>query len=146
MTRLIYTNYLKDKYFNINEQYYERFKFKENKFEKLICKAPFDILFMDIEFTELLIKTIESRIEVQSKIIPNFRESIKQDIQKIFNYEGDVQRLKITPFFTNNFNFITCFYCNKDFINNFEENTEKLVSTFQLDHFYDKGDISISST
>ncbi|WP_226800315.1 hypothetical protein, partial [Aliarcobacter butzleri] len=45
----------------------------------------------------------------------------------------------ITPFFTENFNFRTCFYCNKDFITNFKKEKHELVSTFQLDHFYDKG-------
>jgi len=45
----------------------------------------------------------------------------------------------LTPFFTDNFNFTTCFYCNKDFVTNFQKENKKLFSTFQLDHFYDKG-------
>ena len=145
MTKLIYNNYLKVKDFNIDEEYYKQFEFKESKFKKLKSKAPYNILFSDIEFKDIIffdesvIQTIESRIDEQSQITPSFREDIKKALQTLFNYEGDIQRLRITPFFTNNFNFRTCFYCNKDFINNFEENIDKLISTFQLDHFYDKG-------
>jgi len=145
MTKLIYNNYLKVRDFNIDEEYYKLFKDKETQFEELKTKSPYDILFSDIEFKDiiffdkLIIQTIESRINIQSHITPSLREDIRVELQRIFNYEGYNQSKKITPFFTNNFNFRTCFYCNKDFINNFEENTDKLVSTFQLDHFYDKG-------
>jgi len=142
MTKLIYSNYLKDRDFNIDEEYYKIFKKKESKFEELKNKSPYDLLFKDITFhdiiffSELIVKTIESRIIKQSKQITNFRTNIKEEIKTIFNYEGYNQGTRITPFFTNNFNFKTCFYCNKDFITNFE--SEKEVSTFQLDHFYDK--------
>lgn len=52
----------------------------------------------------------------------------------VFNY--DKFQSEITKFFTDNFDFRTCFYCNKDFITNFD--ADKKVSTFQLDHFFDK--------
>ena len=96
-----------------------------------------------------LINKIELRIIEQSiliKKIKNPKAKIKKEIliyeakdriKEIFKYEGNNQSKKITPFFTENFNFRTCFYCNKDFITNFD--AKKEVSTFQLDHFYDKG-------
>jgi hypothetical protein len=93
-----------------------------------------------------LIKKIELRILEQSSIEYKKKDNnkkktytyqVKEKLKNFFNYEGYNQRIKITPFFTDNFNFRTCFYCNKDFITSFE--TEKEVSTFQLDHFYDKG-------
>ncbi|MFA6742171.1 MAG: hypothetical protein WCR78_11880, partial [Arcobacteraceae bacterium] len=61
---------------------------------------------------------------------------LNEIIKDIFNYSGKFQSDVITPFFTENFDFRTCFYCNKDFITNFD--ADKKVSTFQLDHFFDK--------
>ncbi|MFY4760680.1 hypothetical protein ACOTV0_10620 [Aliarcobacter butzleri] len=142
MIKLNYSNYLKRKDFDINENYFNLFEYKKKKFNKLKKIYPYNLLFHDIEFkeiiffTEKLLYKIENRIIQQKEKIFDFRKNIKDEIEKIFNYEGNIQREKITPFFTENFNFRTCFYCNKDFITNF--NTDKEVSTFQLDHFYDK--------
>lgn len=143
MTNLNYKNYLKNKDFDIEKNYYELFKYKETKFDKFKKEYPYNLLFHDIEFREIiffsekLLFKIENRIIQQKEKIFDFRKNIKDEIEKIFNYEGNNQNKKITPFFTENFNFRTCFYCNKDFITNFD--TDKKVSTFQLDHFFDKG-------
>lgn len=148
MTKIDYSNYLKNSKFDIDENYYNLFEYKEKKFNKLKKIYPYNLLFHDIEFKEIiffsekLLFKIENRIIQQKEKIFDFRKNIKDELEKVFNYEGNNQREKITPFFTKNFIFRTCFYCNKDFINNFEENTNKLVSTFQLDHFYDKGTYS----
>jgi hypothetical protein len=148
MTNLNYKNYLKNKDFDIEKNYYELFKYKETKFDKFKKKYPYNLLFHDIEFKEIIFFTekllfkIENRIIQQKEKIFDFRKNIKDEIEKIFNYEGNNQGGKITPFFTENFNFRTCFYCNKDFITNFDADkfeSNKEVSTFQLDHFYDKG-------
>ena len=148
MTKLDYSNYLKNSKFDIDENYYNLFENKEKEFNKLKRIYPYNLLFHDIEFKEIIFFTekllfkIENRIIQQKEKIFDFRKNIKDEIEKIFNYEGDVQSKKITPFFTENFNFITCFYCNKDFIANFDANkfeSNKEVSTFQLDHFYHKG-------
>ncbi|MFW0702205.1 hypothetical protein ACN09M_04185 [Aliarcobacter butzleri] len=148
MTNLNYKNYLKNKDFDIEKNYYELFKYKETKFDKFKKKYPYNLLFHDIEFKEIIFFTknllfkIENRIIQQKEKIFDFRKNIKDEIEKIFNYEGINQGGKITPFFTENFNFRTCFYCNKDFITNFDTDkfeSNKEVSTFQLDHFYDKG-------
>lgn len=148
MTNLNYKNYLKNKNFDIEKNYYELFKYKETKFDKFKKKYPYNLLFHDIEFKEIIFFTekflfkIENRIIQQKEKIFDFRKNIKDEIEKIFNYEGNNQGGKITPFFTENFNFRTCFYCNKDFITNFDADkfeSNKEVSTFQLDHFYDKG-------
>ena len=145
MTKLNYSNYLKKKDFDINENYYNLFEYKEKKFNKLKKIYPYNLLFHDIEFKEIiffsekLLYKIENRIIQQKEKVFDFRKNIKEKIEKIFNYEGNIQREKITPFFTENFNFRTCFYCNKDFITNFKKEKNELVSTFQLEHFYDKG-------
>jgi hypothetical protein len=142
MTNLNYTNYLKDKDFDIEKNYYELFSKKEKEFESLKKEYPYNVIFFNVAFKDLISKNIKKLIEIiESRISTELKKSFyfEDRIKSIFNYEGNNQQNKITPFFTQNFTFRTCFYCNKDFINNFEENTEKLVSTFQLDHFYDKG-------
>jgi len=154
MTKLDYTNYLKDKYFKIDEEYYNSFLIK-NKFQKpsenieqrfrryknknyFFKKVFFQIKLEDILLSKHdlidLIKKIEFKI---SKLSKKNQKIFKLQVKKVFNYSDKFQSKTITPFFTDNFNFRVCFYCNKDFITNFE--TDKKVSTFQLDHFYDKG-------
>ncbi len=157
MIKLNYSNYLKDKTFDIKNKYCSLFDDKE--FNDLKNEYPYNAIFFDIKFEDLIfvksenivgiIKKIEQRIIEESNISRKIKNSkaklpkkiliydVKEKLKQIFNYEGNNQSKKITPFFTNNFNFRTCFYCNKDFITNF--NTSKNVSTFQLDHFYDKG-------
>ncbi len=158
MLKLNYSNYLKDKNFDLNDEYCNLFESKD--FDNLKNEYPFNTIFFDINFEDIifskaedlvyLINKIELRIIEQSiliKKIKNPKAKIKKEIlvyeakdkiKEIFNYEGNNQNKKITPFFTENFNFRTCFYCNKDFIANFEKEKQNLVSTFQLDHFYDK--------
>ncbi len=157
MIKLNYSYYLKDKSFDIEKNYYKLFDI--NNFDNLKKEYPFNTIFFDINFEDIifskaenlvyLINKIELRIIEQSiliKKIKNPKAKIKKEIliyeakdriKEIFKYEGNNQSKKITPFFTENFDFRTCFYCNKDFITNFE--ADKEVSTFQLDHFYDKG-------
>lgn len=157
MTKLDYSNYLKDKNFDLKDKYCNLFESKD--FDNLKNEYPFNTIFFDISFKDIifckaenlvcLINKIELRIIEQSIFIKKTKNpeakikkeiliyEAKDKIKEIFKYEGNVQSKKITPFFTENFNFRTCFYCNKDFITNFD--TDKKVSTFQLDHFFDKG-------
>lgn len=157
MLKLNYSNYLRDKDFDLENRYSNLFESKD--FDNLKNEYPFNTVFFDINFEDIifakaenfvyLINKIELRIIEQSiliKKIKNPKAKIKKEIliyeakdriKEIFKYEGNNQSKKITPFFTENFNFRTCFYCNKDFITNFD--ADKKVSTFQLDHFYDKG-------
>jgi len=103
-------------------------KFKEKKIDE------FNIIFQDKDLQDILILSQDEIIKILEK---NKNKSSLSKLKYIFNYEKF--QSEITKFFTENFTFRTCFYCNKDFINNFEVDTNKLVSTFQLDHFYDKG-------
>lgn len=169
MTNLNYSNYLKDKDFDIEKEYKKLFitsfqittksknkkqiiirsqfkvnnknifydktnkslqeifdKFKEKKIDQ------FDVIFQNKDLENILTLNQDEIIKILEK---NKDKSSLKKLKYVFNY--DKFQSKITKFFTENFNFRTCFYCNKDFITNFE--TEKEVSTFQLDHFYDKG-------
>ena len=91
------------------------------------------LLAKENELIELII-LIDERL---NKLSAKHKNIIIKKIQNLFKYKDKYQNSVLTPFFTENFNFRTCFYCNKDFITNF--NAKKEVSTFQLDHFYDKG-------
>lgn len=154
MTKLNYSNYLKDVKINIDDEFITKLnkpnfdKPKENlsqrflRFKKQNCL--FRYVFWKININEILlakendllelINTIENRLD---KLSVKHKETIIKKIKNLFKYKDKYQNASLTPFFTENFNFRTCFYCNKDFITNFE--ADKEVSTFQLDHFYDKG-------
>jgi hypothetical protein len=156
MIKLDYSNYLQDEKFDLENEYCNLFD--SSSFDELKKEYPFNIIFLNINFKDIilakadnlkcLINKIELKIIEQSMLIkkiknPRAKEKkeiliygAKDKIKEIFKYEGNNQSKKITPFFTKNFNFRTCFYCNKDFITNFD--TDKKVSTFQLDHFFDK--------
>ncbi len=156
MIKLVYSNYLKEKDFDINKEYiddilsvkfskpsenilqrYTRYKKKNFLFRFVFWRINLkQIILADENKLKELITIISSRVDSLKKA---HKSAIKHKIENLFNYSTKYQSATITPFFTKNFRFRTCFYCNKDFINNFEEDTDKLVSTFQLDHFYDKG-------
>lgn len=167
MIKLNYSNYLRNKNFDFEKAYYKKlvlskfekpkrnsnnktlfellnnsdiFKTKKGKDRKKISILRFYRYFIEtkklknLELKKVILEKpnvlIEEIGKIQSKTLLN------EIIKDIFNYSGKFQSDVITPFFTENFNFRTCFYCNKDFITNFD--ADKKVSTFQLDHFYDK--------
>lgn len=154
MLKVDYKYYLKEKDFEIDTnliiKIYEPIfsdknenlaqKFLRNKKENYI----FRFIFWKITLKEILLSKDEEIVCLIQKIDKRFnklsikhREAISKRIMNIFKYKDKYQSSVLTPFFTKNFNFRTCFYCNKDFITNF--NATKEVSTFQLDHFFDKG-------
>jgi hypothetical protein len=174
MIKLNYSNYLKDKNFNIEEEYKKIFtnsfqitfttkqkgkskkvllkkvreEFKDNKkdifnnkknkslqeiFDKFKEKKidEFDVIFQDKDLENILTLSQNEIVKILEK---NKNKSTLSRLKYIFNYEKF--QSEITKFFADNFDFRTCFYCNKDFITNFD--ADKKVSTFQLDHFFDK--------
>lgn len=88
-----------------------------------------DYSFEDIIFIEP--EKINPLIEELEKKNPN-----KDDLKKLFKYDGKFQPL-IANFFEKNLNLRTCYYCNIDFINVYDEENNK--NKFTLDHFIDKG-------
>jgi hypothetical protein len=121
---------------NIEERF-DRYKKNDTSFKKVFKDFTLkDILFSDTKKIKIIIQSVDSKIQT---LTANQKREIYEKIKKLFNYSDKYQSKVLTPFFTDNFNFRTCFYCNKDFIANFKKEKNKLVSTFQLDHFYDKG-------
>jgi len=157
MLKLNYSNYLKDKNFDIEEEYkkiftsafqltreefqqYDSdiFENKENKtLQEIFIKFKekkideFDIIFDNKNLEDIF--TLKPD-EILTMILTHGEKASLNRLKYVFSY-GKFQS-EITKFFTDNFNFRTCFYCNRDFITNFD--TDKKVSTFQLDHFFDK--------
>jgi hypothetical protein len=156
MTKLNYTNYLKKEDFDFKEQYYNdlisitkfekpyesidtRYKryLKSGTFRDVFKKySLYKIVLADYVELKIIIKDIDDNI---SQLTERKKKNLISKIQNLFKYSKKFQGTVLTPFFTDNFNFRTCFYCNKDFITNFEKEKNILSSTFQLDHFYDKG-------
>lgn len=154
MIKLNYSKHLKDKNFDIDCNFIDKIytplfeekkenlsqRFSRNKKQNYLFRFIFwkitlkDILLAKEEDLINLIKTTDKRFTFLSE---KYKKAVLQKITSIFKYKDKYQNSILTPFFTKNFNFRTCFYCNKDFITNFD--TEKEVSTFQLDHFFDKG-------
>lgn len=118
---------------NIEERF-RRYKKNDTSFKKVFKNFTLkDILFSDTKEIKIIIQSVESKIQT---LTANQKKEIYEKIKKLFNYSDKYQSKVLTPFFTDNFNFRTCFYCNKNFITNFD--ADKKVSTFQLDHFFDK--------
>ena len=164
MVNLNYAKYLNDKSFNYESEYKKIFlsKFEvmakgnirkefidsnsRNIFDNTQKKSlqdvfesfkdqgidQFNILFKDKNLEEIF--TL-SPSEILNMLSIHGDKKHLSKLKYFFNY--DKFQNEITEFFTENFSFRTCFYCNKDFIINFD--AEKKVSTFQLDHFFDKG-------
>jgi hypothetical protein len=99
-------------------------KFEEQK--ELFGDYSFeDIVFIEPEKINNLIEEIEAKN-------PNSNE-----LKKIFKYDGKFQPL-IAKFFEEYLNPRTCYYCNIDYINVYNEK-ENSKNKFTLDHFIDKG-------
>ena len=84
-----------------------------------------DIVFIEPEKINALIEELE---------VKNHQ---KDDLEKLFRYDKKFQPL-IAKFFEKNLNPRTCYYCNIDFINVYNEE-ENSKNKFTLDHFIDKG-------
>jgi hypothetical protein len=153
MTKLNYSNYFKNNKLDIDNEFITKLNkpifddTKENLSQRFLRLKKqnyiFGNVFWKININEILlakennlldlINIIENRL---NKLSVKHKEIIIKKIKNLFKYKDKYQNSTLTPFFTENFDFRTCFYCNKDFITNFD--TDKKVSTFQLDHFFDK--------
>jgi len=127
----------------------------KQKFDELKSKNPYDVIFYDISFEDIiftkpenlkcLISKIELRIIEQSKIKykiidkkKKFIYELKEELKEIFKYENKFQK-PISKFFEENFQTRTCYFCNIHFVNEYKIDEKKYQNEFTLDHYYDKG-------
>ena len=105
-------------------------KFKE------IEKDDFHIIFKDITLKCLLIGNFKTVKKIKDKIGTSNNIKENKSIKFLFDYTG-LQKQYISPFFENNLNISTCYYCNIDYVNSYNVN-RKRKNKFTLDHYYDK--------
>lgn len=116
-----------------------RNSFNSNKQKK---QFRFDIIFDGIDFDDLLIMTFPKLLITRKKIEKNLQNVVlsnqeREEIEKIFPYTK-LQPKWISKFFETHNQPVTCYYCNIDFINVFNDNGET-KNGFTLDHVLDKG-------
>jgi hypothetical protein len=126
----------------------------KKKFDELKLKYPFDVIFSDISFSDIvfakpenlkcLINKIELRIIEQSEIKykeikkkKTFIYDVKDELEEIFKYENKFQS-PISKFFEKSLETRTCYFCNIHFVNEYKIDDENYQNEFTLDHYYDK--------
>ena len=127
----------------------------KKKFDELKLKYPFDVIFFDISFVDIifvkpenlrcLINKIELRIIEQSKIKhkeikkkKTFIYDVKDELKEIFKYENKFQS-PISKFFEKSLETRTCYFCNIHFVNEYKVGKSEFKNEFTLDHYCDKG-------
>ena len=123
----------------------------ENIYQTLIQKdKDFKAVFENIKLKALItsnpneLKNIVEQVEKNIKRInnPTKISDLKNTIKDIFKYDGKFQP-KVASFFEEHLNPRTCYYCDIDYINVYEQqekNKKDFRNKFTLDHFIDKGD------
>lgn len=122
----------------------------ENIYQVLIEKnKDFKSVFENIQLKDLIISNPNELKDVIEKVEKNIKKinhktkesDLKNVIKDIFKYDGKFQPI-IASFFEKYLNPRTCYYCNIDYINVYEEEKKKKIykNKFTLDHFIDKGD------
>lgn len=126
----------------------------KQKFDELKLKYPFNVIFFDISFVDIifvkpenlkcLINKIELRIIEQSKIKykeikkkKTFIYAVKDELEEILKYENKFQS-PISKFFEKSLETRTCYFCNIHFVNEYKIDDENYQNEFTLDHYYDK--------
>ena len=123
----------------------------ENIYQVLIEKnKDFKSVFENIKLKDLITSNPNDLKEIIEKVEKNIKKindktkesDLKNIIKDIFKYDGKFQP-KIASFFEKHLNPRTCYYCNIDYINIYEQqekNKKEFKNKFTLDHFIDKGD------
>jgi len=126
----------------------------KQKFDEAKLKYPFNVIFFDISFVDIifvkpenlkcLINKIELRIIEQSKIKykeikkkKTFIYAVKDELEEILKYENKFQS-PISKFFEKSLETRTCYFCNIHFVNEYKIDDENYQNEFTLDHYYDK--------
>lgn len=126
----------------------------EKKFEKLTKEYPFNVIFYDLSFRDIifiepedikcLIYKIELRLLEQSNLKyktldkkKKFVYEVRNQLIEIFDYEKKFQKV-ISSFFEQQLETKTCYFCNIHYVNEYKVDKE-YKNEFTLDHYYDKG-------
>jgi len=123
---------------NITQAYYDdlskrKFKKEENKTLEEIYNEKFKSNF-GYELSDLVYGSFERLKEIKQKL----GVMSDSDVKNIFNYETKFQPI-ISKFFEKNIEIHTCYYCNIDSVNVFNDFKGESKNGFTLDHVLDKG-------
>lgn len=94
--------------------------------------GEFDTIFQNISFKCLIIGNFRTLQKIKNQI----NQKDNKYIKFLFDYT-DLQQSKIAPFFEDNLEIFTCYYCNIDYVNTYNTKNGK-KNKFTLDHYYDK--------
>jgi len=105
-----------------------------NLFKKIFGDIKLkDIILLESDNLNNFVVKIEKEIATLTKDEQKRLKVILTDIFQYSKFQGNI----LAPFFEKNLNPRTCYYCNIDFINVYDEENHK--NKFTLDHFIDKG-------
>lgn len=99
---------------------------------KIYKIGEFDSIFENISFKCLTIGNLRTLQKIKNQIGQKDNEFIKF----LFDYTN-LQSSKIAPFFEDNLEISTCYYCNIDYVNTYNTKNGK-KNKFTLDHYFDK--------
>lgn len=114
-----------------------------------VSDKVFKSIFGSIKLRDLLFTRSKDLPNLMSKIECNLahlsednKAKIIEIVKVLFDYSGKFQKKVIFPFFSENFSFRTCHYCNRmyttDLVIDDQSGKKENVITYQLDHFYEK--------
>ena len=108
---------------------------KENEiFKKIFEEIELkDIILLESDIFNTTVQDIEKKINSLTKDEQKRLTIILKDIFQYSKFQGDI----LAPYFEKYLNPRTCYYCNIDFINVYDEESNE--NKFTLDHFIDKG-------
>ena len=123
---------------NITQSYYNdlskrKYQNEENKTLEEIYNEKFKAKF-GCELSDLLYGSFEELEEIKERLGEMSDDKVKQ----LFNYETKFQSI-ISKFFEKDVEVHTCYYCNIDSINIFNDFNGESKNGFTLDHVFHKG-------
>lgn len=108
----------------------------EEKFNDLKVKKPFDDIFKNINFKDLILSTPDKLKELIKNIKLNFTDKQIAELNKVFKW-NKFQPV-ISTFFEEEIQIKTCSFCNIHFVNEYKDKNNSYKNEFTLDHYYDK--------
>ena len=123
------------------EELYNTLNVSDNVFQSIFGSIKLrDLFFTKSKDFPDLISKIERKLAYLDE---DKKEKITVIAKVLFDYSGKFQKTVIFPFFSQNFSFCTCHYCNRmyttDLVIDYDQGgKQENVITYQLDHFYEK--------
>ncbi|MGB5792468.1 hypothetical protein [Poseidonibacter sp.] len=108
----------------------------EEKFNDLKIRKPFDDIFKNINFKDLILSTPDKLKELIRDIESNSTEEQIIELKEVFDYKKF--QPFISSFFEEEIQIKTCSFCNIHFVNEYKDKNNSYKNEFTLDHYYDK--------